>query len=248
MSSLVPMRDSDSSWMTAFGEYFANIGRAISTTFEGLSVTSSWLFRRPITIQYPDRMQEPVQVQLPENYRGVLEVDIGLCTGCLLCARACPIDAIDVKVEKNKETGVREITKFDIDIGLCMYCGLCTEACNFKSIVHTREFEATTGSPDGLVLKFVGEPVPVSKAKPNAVPPRRPVGSILHLIVPSIPQRGQFADLKAPGGPKAPQSKATDVGEAKAEAKKGVESEAPQSAKDNKDEAAAKNDSPSEST
>jgi hypothetical protein len=69
------------------------------------------------------------------------------------------------------------------------------------------------------------------------------VGSILHLIAPSIPQRGQFADLKASGGPKASQSKATDVGEAQGEAKKGVESD-----KDNKGEAAAKNDSPSEST
>lgn len=219
MSSLVPIPDSESSprWATALGEYFANIGRAISTTFEGLTVTSSWLFRRPLTIQYPDRMEQPIQVQLPPSYRGVLEVDLNLCTGCMLCARACPIDCIDIKVEKNKETGTREITKFDIDIGCCMYCGLCTEACNFHSILHTPEFEATTASADELVLHFVGEPVPVSKAKANAGPARRPLGSILHLIAPSIPERGRFAEVKTPGGAPATAPAPTPAGSDTAE-------------------------------
>jgi formate hydrogenlyase subunit 6/NADH:ubiquinone oxidoreductase subunit I len=164
---------------TGFREYFANIGRAITTTFEGLTVTSSWLFRRPLTIQYPDRIDKPVQEMLPDTYRGILEVDLSRCSGCLLCARACPIDAIEIKVEKNKETNVREITRFDIDIGKCMYCGLCVEACKFDSIVHTTQFEATTDSPEGLVLRFVNEPAPVSKHKEGQGPARRPQGSIL---------------------------------------------------------------------
>jgi formate hydrogenlyase subunit 6/NADH:ubiquinone oxidoreductase subunit I len=97
--------------------YFAQLGRAIATTFEGLTVTSSWLFRRPSTLQYPDRIEKPVQEMLPESYRGTLEMDLLRCTGCLLCAKACPIDCLGIDVEKNAASGSREIVRFDIDIG-----------------------------------------------------------------------------------------------------------------------------------
>jgi NAD(P)H-quinone oxidoreductase subunit I len=165
-------------------EYFENILRAITSTFEGLSVTSSWLFRRPQTLQYPDRIDRPVQEQLPEGYRGILEVDLARCSGCLLCARACPIDCITIELAKNKATGTREIKLFDIDIGRCMYCGLCSEACKFDSLCHTPDFEAVTDSPDGLTLHFVREPQPVSKFKAGEGPARRPAGSILAEVAP----------------------------------------------------------------
>jgi len=167
----------------AVAEYFAAIGRAIATTFEGLSVTSSWFFRRPLTIQYPDKMDKPVQEQLPDGYRGILEVDLQRCTACALCQKTCPIGAVQVKAEKNAETGVREIVRFDIDMGRCMYCGLCSEACKFGALSHTTDFEGVEASPDGLILHFVRRPVPVAKAKPGEQPPRRPLGSILAEIV-----------------------------------------------------------------
>lgn len=167
--------------------YFGNIRRALASTFEGLAITSSWLFRRPITIQYPDRVVKPVQEMLPPSYRGILEVDLARCGACLLCAKACPIDAIEVKAEKNRDTSLREITRFDIDIGKCMYCGLCVEACRFDSLRHTTEFEATTDSPEGLILHFVSKPVPASKFKVGEGPERVPQGSILA----KLPRRRQ---------------------------------------------------------
>jgi formate hydrogenlyase subunit 6/NADH:ubiquinone oxidoreductase subunit I len=173
-------------------DYLANIARAVTSTFEGFAVTASWLFRRPLTIQYPDRIDRPVQEMLPEGYRGLLEVDLDRCTGCLLCAKTCPIQCIDITVEKNPETNLREIRSFDVDIGRCMYCGLCTEACKFGALVHTTDFEATAASPADLVLHFVEIAKPVAKIKAGEGPARRPQGTILAEVVPPLLQRKRW--------------------------------------------------------
>ncbi len=184
--------------------YFTNIRKAVVSIFEGLTVTSSWFFRRPATIQYPDKIEKPVQEMLPENYRGILEVDVARCSGCALCSKTCPIGALAVNVEKNAETGEREILQFDIDIGKCMYCGLCSEACKFDAIRHTPDFEAVSCSASDLVLHFVKEPVPV--AKPKTAPPRRPLGTILATVVP-----GCYDRVRWPGMPETPEAAKSDA-------------------------------------
>lgn len=171
------------------GDYFRNVFRAAATIFEGLAVTKSWLFRRPMTIQYPDKIEKPVQEMLPATYRGILEVDLDLCTGCMLCSRTCPIGTITVNIEKNAETGNRDITRFDIDIGQCMYCGLCVEACKFDALCHTTEFEASVPTPEELVLCFVKKPQPAARHKPGQAPERRRPGTILCNIIPGYGKR-----------------------------------------------------------
>jgi formate hydrogenlyase subunit 6/NADH:ubiquinone oxidoreductase subunit I len=61
--------------------YGKDIWQAISSTFEGMSITFSHLMRRPMTIQYPDKIPVPIQDTLPRRYRGILEVDLDICTG-----------------------------------------------------------------------------------------------------------------------------------------------------------------------
>jgi len=145
--------------------YLSNITNAFTTTFEALSVTFSHLFRTPYTVQYPDRLAVRVQETLPYRYRGILEVDLEICTGCLACERACPIDCIVIEAVKDKETKEMILRRFDIDIAKCMFCGLCSEPCPTGSIHHTREFEGADYSLESLVKRFVRVPVAAYKPK-----------------------------------------------------------------------------------
>ncbi|MBZ0289106.1 MAG: 4Fe-4S binding protein, partial [Anaerolineae bacterium] len=49
------------------------------------------LFRRPATRQYPT-----VREKAPERLRGKLIWDAEKCTGCSLCVKDCPAQAIEV--------------------------------------------------------------------------------------------------------------------------------------------------------
>ena len=62
--------------------YAKDIKDTVSSIFEGMAITFSHLVRRPMTIQYPDKIPVPIQETLPHRYRGILEVDMDICTGC----------------------------------------------------------------------------------------------------------------------------------------------------------------------
>jgi len=111
-----------------------------------------------------------VQDTLPFRYRGILDVDLEICTGCLACDRACPIDCIAMAIEKNAQTREIIISQFDIDIAKCMYCGLCSEPCPTGAIHHTTEFEGADYSLESLIRRFIVEPVVAYKPKKGPEP------------------------------------------------------------------------------
>src|SRR6202158_3361924 len=156
--------------MGAASEYFRNIKDAVFTIFDGMAVSASHLIRRPSTSQPPDRTPVRGQDTLPFRYRGILDVDLEICTGCLACERACPIDCIVIDATKDKQTKQMLLTRFDIDTAKCMYCGLCSEPCPTGSIHHTPEFEGADFSLESMIRRYVKEPVVAYKVKKGSEP------------------------------------------------------------------------------
>src|SRR6266851_9464449 len=156
--------------MGATATYFRHIKEAVASIFDGMAVSASHLIRKPYTIQYPDRMPVRVQDTLPFRYRGILDVDMEICTGCLACDRACPIDCIAIAIDKNAQTREILISQFDIDMAKCMYCGLCSEVCPTGSIHHTTEFEGADYSLESLIRRFITEPFVAYKPKKGPEP------------------------------------------------------------------------------
>ncbi|HBA38369.1 MAG TPA: NADH-quinone oxidoreductase subunit I [Deltaproteobacteria bacterium] len=146
--------------------YLQNIFETVVTIFEGLSITFSHLMRRPATIQYPDRIDRPVQETLPKRYRGHLEVDMAICTNCKACERECPITCIAI-TDSEEPDKKRWMTQFDIDLAKCMYCGICSEVCPTGSIRHSREFEGACFDPAAMVRRFVLDGAPIPPFKPK---------------------------------------------------------------------------------
>jgi NADH-quinone oxidoreductase subunit I len=166
-------------------QYFSNIKNAAVSIFEGMAVTLSYCFRKPITIQYPDRIPKPVSQMLPPGFRGILEVDAGICIADMACMRRCPIGCINIEMERDAETKQIFLTRFDIDIARCMVCGLCTEVCPTGAIRHSTEFEASSASVINLVHRYIdpGEKVAEYKLakgiEPKGLPQNEPIKKVM---------------------------------------------------------------------
>lgn len=109
----------------------------------GMRITFRHIFKRKVTIQYPDQKREMSSV-----YRGmhVLKRDEQgreNCTACGLCAVSCPAEAITMEAaerKKGEENLYREekyAAVYEINMLRCIYCGLCEEACPKDAIYLT---------------------------------------------------------------------------------------------------------------
>lgn len=141
-------------------EYFNNIYTALSTIFIGMKITLRHLFIPAVTIQYPD-----VKLKLPERERNRLYVNMDDCIGCDQCARACPVNCIEIETVKsvpgddlgktsNGKKKVLWVTKFTIDFAKCCYCQLCVFPCPTECIYMTDVYEFSEYERDNLIYNF----------------------------------------------------------------------------------------------
>ena len=102
----------------------------------GLKLTLKYLFRKKITVQYPEE-----KAPKSPRFRGLHALrrypnGEERCIACKLCEAVCPAAAITIDSEV-REDGTRRTTKYEIDLFKCIYCGFCEEACPVDSIVET---------------------------------------------------------------------------------------------------------------
>ena len=107
---------------------------------KGMNVTGRYLFKRKVTIQYPEE-----KTPMSPRFRGLhalrrYENGEERCIACKLCEAVCPALAITIDSEE-REDGTRRTTRYDIDLFKCIFCGFCEEACPVDSIVETHIFE-----------------------------------------------------------------------------------------------------------
>lgn len=143
--------------------YFKHIYQALSSIMIGMSITFRHMFQKRVTILYPEQ-----RLQLPERERNRLFVNMDDCIGCDQCARACPVNCIDIETIKAVpgdivgKTGMTSqgkkkalfVPKFTIDFAKCCYCQLCVFPCPTECIYMTDVFEFSGFNREGLIYEF----------------------------------------------------------------------------------------------
>jgi NADH-quinone oxidoreductase subunit I len=124
--------------MDRFSNFLKSL--TLSELRKGLGVTGRHLFKRKMTVQYPEE-----KTPQSNRFRGLHALrrypnGEERCIACKLCEAVCPALAITIEAEE-RDDGTRRTTRYDIDLFKCIYCGFCEESCPVDSIVETRIFE-----------------------------------------------------------------------------------------------------------
>ena len=94
----------------------------------GFATTLKHLFKKPITVNYPEQ-----KFPMFPKYRGkqvLMRDENGLekCVACGLCSAACPADAIYLEAAENDgsvQAGPRYASVYQIHKTRCIFCGYC---------------------------------------------------------------------------------------------------------------------------
>jgi NADH-quinone oxidoreductase subunit I len=123
----------------------------IRAVTKALWVTFLNLFRKPVTVHYPDEERK-----YPDRYRGLLalvyEKDTGeeACIGCRLCEYVCPPAVIKVEMLKTEKRNYAK--SFSLELYACEFCELCVQVCPTDAIVMMKSFDLATADRREMLL------------------------------------------------------------------------------------------------
>ncbi len=124
-------------------------------------------------------LQFPARPRVTEHFRGLVQFDETLCSGCAICKFRCTSGAIDFK-------GGKGVFTWSYDPGRCTFCGRCVDGCKEHALsqredtppIYTQWGELkkaytvarkATVKPAGFSASAV--PPPAAKASAPAVAP-----------------------------------------------------------------------------
>jgi len=123
----------------------------IGAVLRAMGATFKNLFRKPITVHYPDK-----QRQYPSRYRGLLaltydkETGEENCIGCRLCEYVCPPAVIKVEMLKAEKRNYAKT--FSLELYACEFCELCVQVCPTDAIVMMKSFDMPTADRREMLL------------------------------------------------------------------------------------------------
>jgi len=116
--------------------------------FSMLPTLLSQMFKKPFTNKFPAKYTPSSTtnflqavskgkakiippVETPYGFRGKIEYNKEKCTGCQLCIKVCPCEAIEFKPEEKK---------IKIYLSRCCFCSQCNDICPFGCLTMSNEF------------------------------------------------------------------------------------------------------------
>ena len=115
----------------------------------------------------------PARPKVTPRFRGLVQFDPALCTGCAVCRFRCTSRAIEFKAGKGDFT-------WSYNPGQCTFCGRCVEGCTEHALKEGRTEHALSQQQDTppiyLAQGELKKSYTVARRPPAAKPAKTPAG------------------------------------------------------------------------